>query len=100
MLVQFDGTDYEFDLDDIDVRQAIKIQNETGLTVADMWEGFKRMDPRACLAMYWLMMAQSGKAVDMNKSNFKLVQFHSAVLEALVSANPTDESQTETQTST
>lgn len=96
MIVRFEDQDWQFALDDIDLRDAIYIQNQTGMTLNDVRKGFMESNPQALLAMYWFMMKQNGKTVDMHKVNFKALKFDAALTEAMIeeqkAANPTEES--------
>jgi hypothetical protein len=94
MIVHFEDKDYQFDLDDIDVSQARYLKRKTGMTLMDLEDGLERADPDCLVALYWLMLAQNGKAIDMDKVNFKLVKFGIALrkaAEAEREANPTEE---------
>jgi hypothetical protein len=98
MIVHFDDKDYQFDIDEIDLTEAMYIQSNTGLTVAGMWQGFKDSDPQALRALYWLMLKQNGKTTDISKLNFKVIKFDVALVEAMTAeqeANPTEEPQTD-----
>ena len=79
MNVHFDGQDYEFELDNLDVMEARTIKRQTGLTPRDMYQGMAELDPDALVAIYWLMMKQNGKTVDVSKVNFNLIEFAAAV---------------------
>jgi hypothetical protein len=94
MNVEFDDTEYQFDLDDIDVTQARYLKRKIHMTLMDLEEGMLRADPDALVGLYWLMLAQNGKVVDIDKLNFKLVRFGIALQKAVKAdraANPTEE---------
>lgn len=82
MIVNFEGRDWTLDLDEIDYSQAKALKRQHGLTLIALQDGLKQADPDALGALYWLMKAQSGVAVDMNKVNFKIVQFGIALSDA------------------
>jgi hypothetical protein len=92
MIVQFEGQDWEFNLDDIDVVQARYIKRHTGLTIVNMEEGMGTGDPDALCALYWLMKVQNGKTTDINGVNFPILKFAMALVEAVKreeKSNPT-----------
>ena len=92
--IHFEDQDFEFDIDDLDVVQAKAIKRQTGMSLLKWQEGLKEADPDALVGLYWLMLNQNGKAVDMNKVNFKIVKFGNAVAEAFereAEENPTEE---------
>lgn len=96
MLITFDDQEYKFGFDEVDLRDAIYIQNQFGLTMTDLYEGFRKSDPKALLAIYWLMGKQNGKTFNLQTVNFKLMKFDAALTEAMVAeakataeANPT-----------
>lgn len=95
MLVHFEDTDYQFELEDIDVSQARYIKRQTGLSIKAFLDGLGEIDPDCVVAAYWLMKAQNGTVVDMNKVNFKLIRFGDALGEAMKAEdeaeNPTGE---------
>lgn len=74
--------DYEFDLEDIDVKQTQYIKRHFGLTPATMSEGIAELDADALVATYWLMLKQNGITVDPTKVNFKILKFGKALVEA------------------
>lgn len=82
MLVNFEGAEYDFDIEAIDVAEASHIKRATGLSVKKMLEGLVEVDPDACKAAHWLMLKQNGKVTDMNKVNFPILKFAEAVGEA------------------
>lgn len=97
MLVQFEGKEYQFDLEEIDVNQARYIKRHTGMTLLQLEEGLENVDAEAMAALYWLMLAQNGSVVDLQKINFKVVAFGKAISAAqraeqeAAEANPTEE---------
>lgn len=96
MLVQFEGADYAFDLEALDVSEARYIKRVTGFTIKALLTGLQELDPEALVALYWLMRKQNGTVEDMSKVNFKVIKFGEA-LEAAFDAeaekkkeNPTE----------
>lgn len=82
MLVQFDGTDYQFDLDEVDLAEARFIKRQSGLSLLKFQEGVVESDPDCLALAFWLMKKQSGTVVDPHKVNFKVGRFSIALAEA------------------
>lgn len=83
MIVHFEGKEYNFEIDGMDVAQARAIKRQTGLTIRALYDGLKEIDVDCLVALYWLMKNQSGEMVDMNKVNFKLGEFSDALSAAI-----------------
>lgn len=82
MQVLFEDKEYTLDLDDIDLTQARYIYRQCGLTLKGLRDGATELNPEAMVALYWLMLSQSGTTVDMRKVNFKVMKFMEAVADA------------------
>src|ERR1700744_1802562 len=96
MKIDYDGAEYTLDMDEIDVVEATYIKVKTGLTLLGLQAGLEQADPDALKALFWLMNKQSGKAIDIERVNFKIVKFVEAIKNAQVdepaekvSENPT-----------
>lgn len=79
MKIDYDGAEYTLDLDEIDVVEATYIKVKTGLTLLGLQAGLEEADPDALRSLFWLMSKQSGKAVDIERVNFKIVKFVEAI---------------------
>lgn len=95
-VVHFEGAEYNFDIQDLTLMQARIIKNQTGMSVRKLMDGLVELDPEALAALYWLMLNQNGKAVDIHKVNFKVMEFGKALDEAFTDdeedeANPTQQ---------
>ena len=82
MLVTFEGKEYNFDIEALDLSEARTIKRQTGLTLRALMTGLEEMDPDALAALYWLMQKQNGIAADPNKVNFPLLKFAEALIAA------------------
>lgn len=93
MIVRFDDRDYDFDIDDIDVRQAMVIKVKTGFNLLEWQAALEQADVDAIKALYWLMLSQNGIASDIDQVNFKILKFTKAFKEAseneATTVNPT-----------
>lgn len=100
MLIKFDDREYEFDAEEIDVRQAMVIKVKTGYSLLQWQAALEQADVDAIKGLYWLMLSQNGITVDIDQVNFKLIKFANAFKEAAKAereaddANPTVESPT------
>lgn len=79
MHINYDGKEYTFDLEEIDVRQAGIIKDKCGLTLMGLEAGLSEGDPAALRAVYWLMLCQNEEKADIEQVNFKIVKFARAV---------------------
>ena len=82
MLVNFEGVEYQFDLEALDLSEARYIKNVTGFSVGKLLQGLAEVDPDATAAAYWLMLKQNGQTQDMRKMNFPVLKFAEVLNEA------------------
>ena len=78
----YDGTDYDFDLDEIDVVQATLIKRKFDLNLLTLEQGLRQGDPDALRCIYWLMLSQNGTHMNVDNVSFKVVKFANAVQKA------------------
>ena len=57
-------------------------ETNCGFTMLGLLEGLRQIDPDAVRAAFWLMHAQSGVPCDIDRVNFKIVDFADALNEA------------------
>ena len=79
MVVDFEDKQYNLDIEDIDVRQAMVIKVKTGFNLLQWQAALEQADVDAIKALYWLMLAQNGVAADIDIVNFKIIKFANAV---------------------
>jgi hypothetical protein len=82
MKVEWEGTVYDLDYEEMDTKQARYLKSQLGLTPQALREALRDQDPDAILGWYWLMMAQNGKIVDIGKVNIKIFKFIKALVNA------------------
>ncbi len=87
MIIKWEGEDFTLDLDEIDLAQAKVIQVHCGLSLLQIDDGIKTGNPDAIRALFWLMHVQSGKSLDIDRVNFKVVKFMSALSDAIDAGN-------------
>ena len=96
MEVNFEGKDYTFDIEALDLGEARTIKRQTGLTIGQLMKGLADLDPDALASLYWLMLKQNGTVTDPSKVNFPVLKFGEALAAAFEAeekaqeANPTE----------
>jgi hypothetical protein len=79
MLINYDGHEYSFELDDISVSEATVIKRKTGLSLLGIEKGLREADVDALRAIYWLMLKQNGQNVNIDNVDFKVIKFSMAL---------------------
>lgn len=82
MKINFEGRDWEFDEDLIDVKQATVLYLTYHMTLKDWIAGIGQVDQRALHFTYWLMRAQNGIVEPIADCNPKIISFAAAYGEA------------------
>lgn len=99
--INYEGEQYTFDLEEIDVAQAETIFKKAGLTLLGLENGLGEGNPYALKAVFWLMLQQNGSKLGYDNVNFKIVKFARAMQEADKDGNaeaaPKDDSGEPTQ---
>ena len=86
MKIEYEGAVYDFDFDDITVRQAIKIEKHTGMTLAEWGKALspeeegKGADLIAMQALGWLVL--HGGDIPVGDCDFKIVKLAEAFAKA------------------
>lgn len=80
MIIHYDGQDYPFSLDDVTVKQALKIEKFMSCSFADWGKKLQQDggDLRARQALGWLILHQ-GRDVPIEDTDFKLVALGEAL---------------------
>ena len=84
MQIEFEGRTWEFDPDDLDVKQATVLYVTYQMTIMQYSQGFDVLDQRAYHFAYWLMLQQNGVVKPIADCNPKIIGFIAAVTEARV----------------
>lgn len=79
MHLNYEGKEYDFDLEEVTVQQARTIKTSCGLTLLGLENGLEQGDPDALRAVFWLMLCQNGERVDIDRADFKIVKFARAI---------------------
>src|SRR5258708_27783964 len=82
MIIEYEGEGYEFDFDDITVKQAMKIEKHTGVKLTDWGDRLEAGgDMLSLQALGWLVLFCGAGAV--HDAQFKLLKTRDAVAAAL-----------------
>jgi len=85
LIIDYDGKQYQFSLDDVTVKQALKIEKFMGCAFAEWGKRLQEgQDLAARQALGWLVLHPDG-AVPIEETDFKMVAFGKA-LEAAYAA--------------
>jgi len=88
MQVLFDGETFEFDIEALDLNEAMYLKRQKGLTIKGLIDGLDELDPDALAACYWLMRKQNGKTLDIHKlPSFPVFKFGEAIADAYAAEN-------------
>lgn len=82
MIIRYEGADYEFNADEITVKQAIKIEKFMGCTFAEWGERVEKgADLQSLQVAGWLIL-HGGRDVPIEDTDFAMVKFGQAFTEA------------------
>jgi hypothetical protein len=83
MLIKYEQKIYDFNMDEISVRQLKTIFTHLdGLTLGALEQGIPQGDPNALVALYWLMLENNDEHVPIDQVDFKVIKFFKAFREA------------------
>ena len=84
MIIEYEGTSYEFDFEDVTVKQAMKIEKHLGSTLTQWGDRLKKGSDWAALQVLgWLILFDGKGAID--DTDFKLVKLGKAFELAVLS---------------
>lgn len=94
MLIRWEDKDWTFDASDLTNRQAIALETEMGMSIAEFYdlldgeegEGFDSAKPyfvKLMTVLYWLMLDQNGRKVKISDVEFPLIGFAQAFAAAM-----------------
>jgi len=82
MIINFEDRDWDFQLEEIDLKQAIAIQLAYGFTLDDWYQALEHSDARALQCLYWLMLQQNGVIKPIAECNCKIMALGEAMAAA------------------
>jgi hypothetical protein len=89
--IDFEGREWDFDPDRMDVRQATVLYMTYQLTIEQYGDGYDALDQRVYHFAYWLMLQQNGVVKPIAECNPQVIEFIAAVTKARVAADKADE---------
>lgn len=82
MIIEYEGKRYEFDFDDVTVKQAIKIEKHTGLTLSEWGKDLEAGSSAVAIqALGWLVL-HDGRDIPIDDCDFKMVKLGEAFAKA------------------
>ena len=81
MIIEYEGQRYEFDFDDITVKQAIKIEKHTGKTLSEWGADLGTQSAASVQALGWLIL-HGGRDIPIEDCDFKIVKLGEAFANA------------------
>jgi hypothetical protein len=89
LIINYDGGQYPFNMDDITVKQALKIEKFMGCSFADWGKKLQAGDDLpARQALGWLILSQGALEAPIEDTDFKLVALGNALDEAFQAETP------------
>jgi hypothetical protein len=82
LIITYEGRDYEFSLDDITVKQALKIEKHLGGPIADFEKGISEGSVTAMQCLGWLVL-YGGSQEPIADTDFKIGKFSKAFSDAV-----------------
>jgi hypothetical protein len=80
--ITYEGQVYDLDMDEIDVKQASKIEQHVGGTLTEWEEGMGKASVRCLQALGWLIFTGGDLSADIADTNFKVMKLGKAVAAA------------------
>ena len=82
MIIEYEGSSYEFDLADMTVKQALKIEKHLGAPLVEFEKGMLTGQLAACQAFGWLILHGGDLDVPIDGVDFKLAKLMNAFEDA------------------
>jgi hypothetical protein len=87
LIIEYDGQSYPFDLDDVTVKQALKIEQYMKCSFAEWGKLLQASeDMRARQTLGWLILTEGDLTAEIGDTDFKLVALGKALDEAFAAA--------------
>ena len=81
MIIEYEGQLYPYDLDDVTVKQALKIEKFMGCSLTEWGKKLQAGDLRARQAVGWLILHQGGDT-PIEDTDFKMAKLSEAIEKA------------------
>ena len=82
MKIEYEGRVYDYDLDDLDVEQSLKIEKHIGGTMLDWEQGLAKASVACFQALGWMILHGGDLSVPISSVNFKVMKLATAWAEA------------------
>ena len=82
MIIKYDGGTYPFDMDEVGIKQAIKIEKFMGCSFEEWGKKLQAGDLTARQALGWLILHHGALDVPIEDTDFKMVALGNALNEA------------------
>lgn len=82
MKIDFEGRVWDYEPDELDVRQAMVLHMTYGLTIKAWNNGFTELDQRCYHFAYWHMLQQAGVVKKIGDCNPRIIDYISAYVDA------------------
>ena len=82
MIIKYDGADYPFDMDEVGIKQAIKIEKFMGCSFEEWGKRLQAGDLTARQALGWLILHHGALDVPIEDTDFKMVALGNSLNEA------------------
>jgi hypothetical protein len=76
--ITFEGREWEFSLEAIDLKQGVAIHLAYGFTLDAWFRALGDTDPRALQCLWWLMLQQDGQVMPIQDANCGLIALAAA----------------------
>jgi hypothetical protein len=91
VIIDFEGRRYEFDLDDVGVRQAEKIEAHVGGPLMDFQMGLATASVKSLQALYWFITTSGNVDVPIATMDFHVIKFSRVASDAMAAAEAATE---------
>jgi hypothetical protein len=91
MVIDYDGRQYDFDLEEVTLAQLTRAFKAYGMTLMELEVGMQLGNPNALRAAYWMMLAQNGENVGLDRLSFKPVKLAKSINAAFKAEKAKDE---------
>lgn len=79
MKIEWEGSTYTYEPEDIDIKQATVIKMHTGMGLVSWERACNDMEPAACQALMWVIKAQNGEITSVSEINCKPMKLIMAI---------------------
>jgi hypothetical protein len=89
LIINYDGKQYPFDMDDVEILQALAIEKHMGCSFDEWGKKLQKGDMKARQVLGWLILHPAGE-VPVEATNFKMVALGKALDAAYAAETPAE----------